>query len=204
MRDATSIGIVLLAAGGSSRMGEPKQLMRIGNRSMVRRAAETALATGCDPVVVVIGASAGEVRGELRELPVLVVENSEWREGIASSIRIGIAALQQTEVTAGLIMLCDQPLITASDLGKLIAVAQTHPNSLIASFGEVLGAPALFPRQWFPHLLQLRGDQGARHLLLSNAALVRRVDLDAAATDLDTRDQVMELERLRNGAVDRT
>ena len=162
---------------------------------MVRKAANTALETGADPVVVVVGSHAEEVRAELEGLPLWIVENDSWKEGIASSIRVGIAALEQTEVTAGLIVLADQPLITASDLGKILAVAANNPGSMVASYGETMGAPALFPREWFSHLLQLRGDQGARHLLMSNATMVRRVMLENAATDVDTEDAWANLQR---------
>lgn len=195
MKPTAQVGIVLLAAGGSSRMGSPKQLLRLHGVSMVRKAATTALETGADPVVVVVGSHAEEVRRELEGLPVWVVENDSWEEGIASSIRAGIAALEQTEVEAGLIVLGDQPLITSADLGKIIAVAANHPGSMVASYGETIGAPALFPRQWFSHLQQLRGDQGARHLLMSNATLVRRVVLENAATDVDTQDAWADLEK---------
>jgi molybdenum cofactor cytidylyltransferase len=182
------IGIVLLAAGGSSRMGSPKQLLRIRGRAMVRRAAETALATGCDPIVVVLGCEANQVREELEGLPLWITENSAWSDGIGSSIRTGVQILEQTEVDAALLLVCDQPLITSDDLEKLIAVSRANPGSIVASYDEVVGAPALFPRQWFTYLLQLRGDQSARHLLLSNAAVVRRVSLDSTKVDIDTRD----------------
>lgn len=188
-------GIILLAAGGSSRMGTPKQLLRFGGVSLVRRAAETALGTECDPVVVVVGAEAEQVRRELSGLDVWIVENANWQEGMGSSIRVGIAALAQSEVEAALITLCDQPLISSADLSKLVSVSRAHGGTIVAPYDEESGAPALFPRQWFPLLQQLRGDQGPRHLLMSNASLVRWVSLDAAAVDIDTREAYAQILR---------
>jgi len=189
------IGIVLLAAGGSSRMGTPKQLLPLGGKTLVRRAAETALATEADPVVVVTGAEAERVREELAGLNVWIVENQDWREGMGTSIREGVAALAQTEVEAALITLCDQPLISSADLSKLISVSRSHGGTIVAPYDEVLGAPVLFPRQWFALLQSLRGDQGPRHLLMSNASVVRWVSLDAAAVDIDTREAYAQILR---------
>lgn len=189
------IGIVLLAAGGSSRMGASKQLLHFDGVSLVRRAAETALGTECDPVVVVVGAEADRVRQELSGLNVWIVENAHWQEGMGSSIRVGMAALAQTEVEAALITVCDQPLVTTADLSRLVSVSRTHGGALVGPYDEQSGAPALFPRQWFPILQQLRGDQGPRHLLMSNASLVRWVSLDAAAVDIDTREAYAQILR---------
>lgn len=183
-----AVGIVLLAAGGSSRMGSSKQLLRIGGRTLVRNAAETALATGCDPIVVVLGAEAATVRAELAGLPLWLIENTRWSEGVGSSIRTGIELLEQTEVDAALLMVCDQPLITSADLSRLIAVSAAHPGEIIASYADQAGAPALFPRQWFTLLMELRGDQSPRHLMLRNATVVRRVSLDSPHLDIDTRE----------------
>src|SRR4051812_6293642 len=88
-------GAVILAAGSSTRMGQPKQLLELGGKTMIVRAAEAALASSAWPVVVVLGSNAEKIRPALARLPVLIVDNEAWPEGMASSIRIGIATLQQ-------------------------------------------------------------------------------------------------------------
>src|SRR3954447_17444272 len=94
MPDA-GVAILVLAAGGSSRMGQPKQLLTYGGKSLVRRAAETAVAVGEGPVVVVVGAAGEEVGAEMRDLPVTLVENDRWATGIGSSIRAAMNAIPE-------------------------------------------------------------------------------------------------------------
>src|SRR5688572_11780814 len=107
------VGVILLAAGASSRMGSPKQLLRYRGQTLIRRAAEAAIASICDRVAVVIGSNASQMRRELDDLPVSVVENQNWQTGMSSSIRAGLDDLRQYDPDGVLIMLCDQPFVTA-------------------------------------------------------------------------------------------
>lgn len=183
------IAAILLAAGGSRRMGRPKQLLEIAGRPLVVRAAEIALEAGAWPVVVVLGASAPQIRPLLARLPVLTVENAAWTEGMASSLRSGVAALRQFErgLAGAFVVLCDQPGLSAGVLRQLAeAWRSSGLNAAAARYSGRLGAPALFGREHFAALAALTGEDGARAALNADPARVAAVDLPEMETDLDT------------------
>jgi molybdenum cofactor cytidylyltransferase len=195
-----AIGAVVLAAGGSSRLGggAPKQLLAYGGRPLVRRAAEAALAAATAPVVVVLGARADAVREALAGLPVRVVVNAAWAEGMSTSVAAGVRALLDatadgaglgSALDGALLTLADQPLVDAAALGALVrAFAERRTPIVAAEYGAVVGAPALFARARLDALLALPpGDRGAGALLRGAAAHeLTRVPLAAAALDVDT------------------
>ena len=186
---STRLGCVILAAGASARMGTPKQLLPVGGRPLIVRAAEAALASGVWPVVVVLGANADQIRPVLVRLPVLTVENPAWPEGMASSIRVGIAALSQLSrsLEGAVVALCDQPAFSAGTIAQLIAAQRETGRGIAAArYGGRQGAPALFLRAHFPALVALTGEEGARTLLNDDLATVAAVDLPDLAVDLDT------------------
>src|ERR1039458_1274155 len=115
-----NIALVLLAAGGSTRMGTPKQLLPYQGRPLIRHAAETALASGCDPVVVVLGSHVEEIRTALDGLEVVVVENTEWEKGMGTSIRAGISGAEILGCEGAILALADQPLVSAEILQRLV------------------------------------------------------------------------------------
>ena len=182
-------GAVILAAGASTRMGQPKQLLPFQGRPLVVHAVEAALATRAWPVVVVLGANAALIRPALARLPVLIAENPAWAEGMAASIRAGITTLQQFSraLDAGLIALCDQPAFTAAVIERLVAAQRATGRSIVAArHGDRNTAPALFRREHFPALAALTGEEGARHLLNDGFADVTTLELPELALDLDT------------------
>lgn len=182
-------GAVLLAAGASTRLGRPKQLLEIDGCPLVVRAAEAALGSAAWPVVVVLGAHAGLIRPHLVRLPVLIAENSAWAEGMASSLRTGIATLQGFSrlLDAALVVLVDQPAFSAGVIAQLVATQRATGRSIVAArYAGHLGAPALFLREHFAALAGLEGDAGARQLLAAQADRAAAVDLPALAQDLDT------------------
>jgi molybdenum cofactor cytidylyltransferase len=186
---ALRIGAVILAAGASSRMGTPKQLLAVGEQTLLVRAVEATLASPVWPVVVVLGAHAEKIRPTLARLPVLIVENAAWAEGMASSIRAGITTLRQFSraVDGAVIALCDQPAFSADTIAQLIAAQRTTGRSIVAAhYSGRNGAPALFLREHFAALAALTGEEGARLLLNGDPAKVAAVDLPALAVDLDT------------------
>jgi molybdenum cofactor cytidylyltransferase len=181
-------GAVILAAGPSTRMGFPKQLLPVGGRPLVVRAAEAALGSTAWPVVVVLGARADEIRPALARLPVLVAENSAWAEGLASSVRAGIAALDQfsRSLDGAVLALCDQPAFSADAIERLAAAIRAGGASIAAArFAGRCGAPALFLREHFPALAALTGEEGARALVQEGSGRVAPVDLPDLAIDLD-------------------
>jgi CTP:molybdopterin cytidylyltransferase MocA len=182
-------GCILLAAGASTRMGRPKQLLPVAGQPLVARAAEAALASPAWPVVVVLGAHAAEIHPALARLPVLIAENAAWAEGLGSSIRAGLAALEKFSRTldAALIALADQPAFSADAVARLVAAHRTNNSGLTAArYAGRLGVPALFARKHFSLLHALRGDEGARAILAAHAGQVTAVDLPELALDLDT------------------
>ncbi|HZP60792.1 MAG TPA: nucleotidyltransferase family protein [Opitutaceae bacterium] len=190
-------GCILLAAGASTRMGRPKQLLEVDGRPLVARAAEAVLASPAWPVVVVVGSQAQKIRPVLARLPVLVAENPDWKEGLGSSIRSGVAALKNfwRSLDAVLIALADQPALSAGTIARLTTAYDATGRSIAAArYGGHLGAPALLGRQHFSTLQELQGDQGARALLELDPGQVAAVDLPEFAFDLDT---PADYERLR-------
>jgi CTP:molybdopterin cytidylyltransferase MocA len=188
-RNHFRFGAIILAAGGSSRMGQPKQLLPCNGRPLVVHAAEAALASSAWPVVVVLGANAGAIRPVLAKLPVLIAENPAWAEGMASSIRAGITTLQQfsRSLDAALIALCDQPAFSSKVIEKLVGAQHATGCGIAAAhYGERNAAPALFRREHFSALAHLTGEEGARRLLNDHPEIVTKVTLPELALDLDT------------------
>ncbi len=170
-------------------MGEPKQLLPLDGRPLLLRAVDAALASSAWPVVVVLGAHAEKIRPLLARLPVLVVENPAWPEGMASSLRTGIAILQQfsRSLDAALVALCDQPAFNTRVIDQLVSTQRATSRSIVAS--RYLGrnaAPALFLREHFPTLAALTGEEGARALLNADPERIATIDAPDLARDLDT------------------
>jgi molybdenum cofactor cytidylyltransferase len=182
-------GIVILAAGESSRMGEPKQLLDYRGRTLLRHAIDTALAIPDAPVVVVLGAHAAQIRARIRDPRILVAENPDWRDGMGGSLRVGLSALlaAHPETAAAIFLLCDQPLLSSGMLRDLVAAHERTGCAIVASeYSEALGVPALFTREIFPELLALRGAGGARQLIRANPDKVASVPFPDGSVDLDT------------------
>ena len=188
----TLVGI-LLAAGGASRFGSQKVLAPYRGEPLVRRAVHL-LAPRCPGGVhVVVGASADPVREALAGEPVTVVDNPDWARGLSTSLVRGVAALPDA-ADAVLILLCDQPAITAADLDALIAAWRVEPGLIAAAgFNDRLGSPAIIPRAFWPQLAALRGDQGARSLLEWHTEHIT-VAMPHAALDVDTPEELARLE----------
>ena len=189
-------GVVLLAAGASVRMGEPKQLIEVGGKPLVVRAVEAALASAAWPVVVVLGANAEKIRPLLARLPVLIAENPTWGEGMASSLRAGVNTLRtfSRALDGALVAVADQPAFSADVIARLVDARQKSGRGIVAAcYAERLGVPALFGCEHFAALTALTGEEGARHFLAAHAAETAAVDLPELAMDLDTPDDVARL-----------
>jgi molybdenum cofactor cytidylyltransferase len=182
-----NIALVLLAAGGSTRMGSPKQLLPYQGRPLIRHAAETALATGCDPVIVVLGPHLDEIRAALDGLDVVVVENTDWEQGIGTSIRAGISGAAIMGSDGAILALADQPLVTAEILKHLVAEHEETGRPIIASeYAETVGVPAFFSRSYFPKLTSLLPTEGCKAVILANLESSIRIACPEAETDVDT------------------
>lgn len=170
-------------------MGEPKQLLPYGGTTLVKFVTVTALTTEY-PVLVVLGAFADEIEAELRDLAVEMVVNEEWSKGIGTSIAKGLGALQEahTDLEAAIVMLCDQPKVTAGSLESLVRSHRETGLPIVASEYEgTAGVPALFGSEMFGELLALEGDKGAKSVIARyRDALVTVVPVPEAALDVDT------------------
>lgn len=179
---------LILAAGASTRLGQPKQLLRLGGESLLRRTARLAIAARCAPVFVVLGYAAERMRPELDGLSATVIVNEQWTEGMGSSLRCGIAALTQSHPPphAVLLLVCDQPRLTAEHLQTLLHRHETGSSPITASFyAQRDGVPAVLAASLFPGLLACTGDRGARDLIRSQADTVQRVPWPDGELDLD-------------------
>ena len=186
------IGAVVIAAGASRRLGEPKQLAVVGGERLLERAVRVAGEAGCSPVVVVLGARAEEIERACGFGSARVLRNTEWAEGMASSIRLGVAELMG-ETDALVVMGCDQPAVTAEHLRGLMAGVADASVTASAYAGR-RGIPACFAADCFSELLALEGDKGARDLLQA----ARAVELPGGELDVDTVELLREA-RVRYG-----
>lgn len=178
-------GIILLAAGGSSRLGRPKQLLPYGDKTLVQHVLDTAKTALAKPIVMVTGA-----HKELVQDPTInILHNTEWKEGIASSIRSGLTAILKTEpgLDAAIFIVCDQPHISAALLQELMDTHTATGKEIVASsYADTVGIPALFGKSFFDALLQLKGDEGAKRIIMQNADAVAVVDFPHGDIDIDT------------------
>jgi len=196
-----TIAVIILAAGSSSRLGKPKQLLDFQTETFIKHTVKTALQTACKPIIVVNGFLQEELNLELENLPVKVVHNPDWEQGIGSSIRAGTTALSKIEssdqIDAVLILLCDQPLITAQHLNQLITQFYLDKRSIAATnYAAIQGVPAIFGKSLFPILQTLPGDRGAQWLFKEYQDQLTVVPFKGAAIDVDTEDDYLRLLKL--------
>ena len=198
-----TIGTIILAAGSSSRLGQPKQLLVHEGKTLVRRIADVALALRKGPVTVVLGANRHAVANELEGLPVTLIDNPRYGEGMASSLKMGLAGLfvTQPKLDAVLVLLTDQPYVSLGLLLNLVETFQEGEKGIVACRYGVdgpLGVPAIFSTKYVEELLSLTGDKGARWILVKHRADCAEVPFEAGLIDLDS---PQDLERFYEGLV---
>ena len=191
-----SIAAVILAAGESSRLGQPKQLLEFRGKTLVRRVVDAAIEANCSPVIVVAGDAHAEVKNALAATNAILVQNSRWRQGVGTSIRAGIQRLIENapEVDAAVLLVCDQPFVDCDLVRGLIALHSETGKPIVASaYADTLGVPALFDHSIFQELLRLDGHSGAKTIILSNRARVAEFSFPKGDVDVDTLDDVKRL-----------
>lgn len=194
--DRPGVGAVILAAGSSSRMGSPKQVLQFGGMSLLRRAVLAALGAGCFPVIVVTGAHAELSRRELDGLDVREAFNPRWETGMASSIAVGLEGLigADADAAAAVFLLCDQPHVTAGVIAGLAEAHRITRKPVIAStYGGSFGVPALFDRSLFAELGRLAGGAGAKQVIERYAAQAHFLPFQGGEVDVDTREDFSRL-----------
>jgi molybdenum cofactor cytidylyltransferase len=184
------VAAVVLAAGRSTRMGAiNKMLAEIGGKPLVRIAVEQAIASRAKPVIVVTGHERDKVEATLKSLPVHLVHNPDFSEGLGSSLKAGIAAVPE-EADAAIVCLGDMPQVDAALINRLIAAFDPERGALVVvpSIEGRRGNPVVWSRRFFHDLMAIQGDVGARHLIGNYAEAVVEVPVagEAALTDVDT------------------
>jgi molybdenum cofactor cytidylyltransferase len=180
-------GIVILAAGASTRMGCPKQLLDYRGIPLLRHAAEAALASCCERVIVVLGCRAAQLREVLTGLPVTIIENPAWEGGMGTSIRAGVTVVQNEGLEGVILGLADQPLIDAGIFDTLIHTHHESGQPIVTSeYAGTVGVPVFFAREYFPDLLSLEPSQGCKGVILKNTARAVRLTCPDAEMDVDT------------------
>lgn len=190
------VAVVVLAAGDSTRLEKPKQLLEYRGKPLIRLATETAMGSVCRPVCIVLGAGARRFMWPIAALKTTIVINGDWEDGISSSIRAGLfAALRKAEdLDAVLYMTVDQPLVTPKILDGLVeAYIDSGAPVVACSYDDTLGVPALFDRSLFDSLKGLEGDSGAKQIILQHREEALAVECPEAGADVDTEEDLLRL-----------
>jgi len=190
------IAAVILAAGASARLGQPKQLLVHRGRTLLRHTVECAVDGGCDPVRVVLGAHADAVEGELEGSVARSVRHAAWDRGIGSSVCAGVAAVQRECARARgvLLLTCDQPRLTPQLVRRLRRRFLRGDAPIVAcGYAGTVGVPALFARELFAELLALDGPTGAKPVLRAHAGEIVTVPWEDGAADIDRPEDLTRL-----------
>jgi molybdenum cofactor cytidylyltransferase len=189
-------GIVILAAGNSSRLGEPKQLLQFQGKSLIRHITTAALEIVGSNTIIVTGAHSGLIETELADLPCQLVFNADWQEGMSASIKTGIHALplQYPDLKGAILAVSDQPFVSAAIFNALIRTFENTAKGIVASkYGDSLGTPAFFAASYFPALLQLTGAEGAKKLFKRYPDDVSVYPFPEGSIDIDTQEDYKRL-----------
>lgn len=196
MKKEEKIGIIILAAGNSMRLGRPKQLLSYQQNCLLKRIVEEAMAVPNTLTLVVTGYKSELMEEEIADTGVKTVFNPDWQEGMASSIRQGVETLKELlpHLDSCIISVCDQPHVTRDVFKALIKKHLHSGEELIASaYADTLGTPALFRRNYFKDLMLLNGREGAKKIFLQYPGEVSKVPFEKGAIDIDTEEDYINL-----------
>lgn len=192
-----NIGIIILAAGSSSRFGDIKQLSFYQDKTFIARAVSIAKEV-VEEVIVVLGANGEKVKEEIRDSEVAFTYNKYWEEGMASSIRSGVGSFLQMnpDAEAAILMVCDQPFVSSELLNAMIKKhLQTGKQIIASAYQETVGTPVLFGKIFFPDLLDLRGQSGAKKIIEQNTDSIITVAFPLGYVDIDTKEDYELLQK---------
>jgi len=194
-----STGIIILAAGSSSRFGSTKQLVHFKGKTLLQHTIEEATEAGAEPIVVVTGANANEISKEIKNEKIEIVFNKDWEQGMALGIIIGLkkAISLNNKMEKAIIAVCDQPFISSSLFQQLYQKQNESAKYIVACcYADTIGTPALFTQKYFDVLMKLKGDEGAKKLMKTYSEDVATVDFPKGYIDIDTKE---DYENLLNG-----
>lgn len=189
-------GLIILAAGESRRLGQVKQNLIYQHKTLLQRAVETALNSVCRPIFVVLGANSELITRGIEQAGLTYLYNADWAEGMASAIRMAVTEIDKdSSVTGAIIMVCDQPFVTTALIDTLVLKKQETGKCIIAcSYNDTVGVPVLFDRTLFNDLKLLKGNEGAKKIVVNYNAGVVQVSFEAGSIDIDT---LADYERLK-------
>jgi molybdenum cofactor cytidylyltransferase len=190
------IGILIVAAGQSKRLGHPKQLLHFEGKSLINRLIDTVKSSGPYPITLVLGSAADEITTQITASPVDIVFNDQWNEGMASSIRVGVKRIMNLSpnIDGIMIFVCDQPFISVVHIQSLIKLQQDTGLPMASCYyANILGTPAIFHQNIFSELLALEGDVGAKKIIKDRVSEVAKLHVEEGIVDIDTMDDYIKL-----------
>jgi len=190
------LGILIIAAGQSKRLGKPKQLLHFEGKSLINRLIDTVKSSGSFPITLVLGAAADQINAQLTASPIDRVFNNLWNEGMASSIRVGVKRIMDLSpnVDGIMILVCDQPFISVEQIQALIKIQQDTDLPMSSCYyANIIGTPAVFHQSVFSELLKLEGDVGAKKIIKERASEVAKLHFEEGIIDIDTMDDYIKL-----------
>jgi len=183
-------GIILLAAGNSTRMGSPKQLLLYHGKTLLERIVDTSLQVfDNNKIILVLGANHSEIAFQIKDKITLISVNEEWKSGMASSIKAGLQTLLKhfPDMQRCIISVCDQPYLSSEVFIEMLKLADYSSKEIIAAeYAGTIGVPVLFSKKYFKKLLHLSGEQGAKKIIQQNMDDVNIFTFDEGAIDIDT------------------
>ncbi|WP_341225173.1 nucleotidyltransferase family protein [uncultured Arcticibacterium sp.] len=197
-----NVGIIILAAGASQRMGVPKQLLDVHGDLLVVKVIKECLSVDNLSISVVIGAHKELILPKLKDLPINIVENADWSSGMAGSIVRGLAGCYMINKSIDAVLVCtaDMPEVSGSYLSEIIREAKSNEEALIvaSAYQKVIGVPALFKKETFLDLLELKGDKGASQIFKKFKSNIKKIDFKGLGIDLDTKEDYFEYINAKN------
>jgi len=193
----TVIGVLILAAGASRRLGQPKQLLKYKGQPLIYRITKEALNAEIGKVTVVTGFKSEDISGEIKDLDVDIYFNPEWEEGIGSSIRNGLGHIlqQNPETNAIIISMVDQPFVTAKHLRKLVhAYDPSRPMIIASAYGGTFGVPVLVDNFYFTMLKGIKGDEGGKKIFVNYLKNIVEIPFVEGAIDIDEEKDLQSLQ----------
>lgn len=186
---------IILAAGTSSRLGQPKQNLLYQGETLLNRAINTALQANCNPVIVVLGANADIIDNSNKHDSVKFINNADWQEGMASSIRLAVKEIQDdSRINNVVMLLCDQPFVTPALINDMVQKQQETNKPVVAcTYKNTIGVPVLFNRALFAELLLLQGQEGAKKIISNYKANTIKIAFEDAGIDIDTMEDYEQL-----------
>ncbi len=196
-----NVGVVVLAAGSSSRLGQPKQLIKYKNKPLLQNIIDHSQVLSFTSKVLILGANAEEIKKNINAGEFKVFINDQWEDGIASSIRKGVRCLLEStpDLEHILFLLSDQPFITSKLLEELLDMHKKQGKTITGcSYNNTVGVPAIFRAQLFQELCHLKGDRGARTLIRKYPDRVAAVPFDLGSVDIDEPEDYSRLLKLND------